>query len=165
MEKRTCKILFIITLIFCVLSIAVTILASSMLTIPNKKNTKELVVTFVSAEKPMSLMYYVKINEYNSRLIIHNETIADLDVLQELNSGDCITVRVLTAKSKTIKHGSVEIVEMKKADKVIVSLEKSREFTIGNRRMILPVGIVFFFFFAVVFVISLCGYKDIFKRK
>ena len=85
MEKRTCKILFIITLIFCVLSIAVTILASSMLTIPNKKNTKELVVTFVSAEKPMSLMYYVKINEYNSRLIIHNETIADLDALQELN--------------------------------------------------------------------------------
>ena len=165
MEKRTCKILFIITLIFCVLSIAVTILASSMLTIPNKKNTKELVVTFVSAEKPMSLMYYVKINEYNSRLIIHNETIADLDVLQELNSGDCITVRVLTAKSTTIKHGSVEIVEMKKADKVIVSLEKSREFTIGNRRMILPVGIVFFVLFAVVFVISLCGYKDIFKRK
>ena len=110
-------------------------------------------------------MYYVKINEYNSRLIIHNETIADLDVLQELNSGDCITVRVLTAKSKTIKHGSVEIVEMKKADKVIVSLEKSREFTIGNRRMILPVGIVFFVLFAVVFVISLCGYKDIFKRK
>ena len=165
MEKRTCKILFIITLIFCVLSIAVTILASSMLTIPNKKNTKELVVTFVSAEKPMSLMYYVKINEYNSRLIIHNETIADLDVLQELNSGDCITVRVMNKKSKTIKHGSVEIVEMKKADKVIVSLEKSREFTIGNRRMILPVGIVFFVLFAVVFVISLCGYKDIFKRK
>ncbi len=111
----------------CVLSIAVTILASSMLTIPNKKNTKELVVTFVSAEKPMSLMYYVKINEYNSRLIIHNATIADLDALQELNSGDSITVRVLTAKSKTIKHGSVEIVEMKKADKVIVSLEKSRK--------------------------------------
>ncbi len=165
MAKRPCKILFIITLIFCVLSIAVTILASSMLTIPNKKNTKELVVTFVSAEKPMSLMYYVKINEYNSRLIIHNATIADLDALQELNSGDSITVRVLTAKSETIKHGSVEIVEMKKADKVIVSLEKSREFTIGNRRMILPVGIAFSVLFAVVFVISLCGYKDIFKRK
>lgn len=31
--------------------------------------------------------------------------------------------------------------------------------------MILPVGIAFSVLFAVVFVISLCGYKDIFKRK
>lgn len=147
------------------MSIAATILASSILTIPNENNTHEVVLTFDSVEKPISLMYYIHINKYDSQLIIHNETIADFDALQELNSGDSITVRVLTARSENIKHSSVEIVEMKNADKIIVSLEKSQEFTKGNRSMILPVGIVFSGLFAIVFIISLGGYKDIFRRK
>ena len=165
MTRKTWKILFIIALIFCVLSIGLTVLTAFIFIIPNENNTQELTLTFDSVEKPMNLMYYVKVVEYNSRLIIHAETIADLEALQELNSGDSITVRVLTAKSETIKHSSVEIVEMKKDDKAVISLEKSQEFARANRKMILPIGVVFSVLFAILFIIGLCGYKQVFKRK